>query len=369
MNTRSLIHGLTREELTAVVTELGEPGYRADQIWNWLYVKHAMDWSRLANVPTALREKLAENYSIQPVTLIAAEGEHGETEKLLVRLQDNHTVEEVLIPARHGARGQGRRFTACLSSQVGCRFGCAFCASGMNGLERNLASGEIVGQFLLGILHAGDDPLTHVVFMGVGEPLDNYDAVLKAIRILNDGQGPAIGARRITVSTSGVVPGIRRLAAEGLQVELSVSLHAAEDSLRSRLMPINRTYPLPQLLEACRQYAASTNRIITFEYALVDGVNDTARHTSLLVEQLRDVPCRVNLIPLSPVAEFHGKPAPPEATRYFLNELGRAGINVTVRDSKGSSIRAACGQLRAQHAGEEEERIGQDLQDGKGEGV
>jgi len=348
------VHGLTRDELAAACARLGEPSYRSDQVWNWLYVQHADDWARFTNIPASLRRGLAERYEIRPVTLLAAEGEHGQTQKLLAGLHDGRAVEEVLIPAAHGADKQGRRFTVCLSSQVGCRFRCAFCASGTRGLERNLEPGEMVGEFLLGLQQAGEHPLTHVVFMGIGEPLDNYDAVLKAIRILNDPGGIAIGARRITISTCGLVPGIERLAGEGLQVELSVSLHAGQESVRSRLMPVNRIHSLSRLLDACRQYTAATKRIITFEYALIDGVNDQAHQARDLVDRLRPIPCRVNLIPLSPVAEFHGRPSPPEAAARFLDTLNAAGIHATMRDSRGSAIRAACGQLRARHRGKGE---------------
>ncbi len=236
--TTSLIHGLIKNEIAAFCQEAGQPSYRADQIWNWLYVKNATDWAQMKNLPAALRTQLAERFSLDSATEARIEGESGGTRKILLGLRDGERVEEVLIPADN-------RRTVCISSQAGCRFHCSFCASGQSGFRRNLDAGEIVGQVLLAWRGFGDKP-THVVVMGVGEPFDNYDAVLKAVRIINDQEGLCLGARRITISTAGVIPGIERLAEEGLQVELSVSLHAPSDSLRSELMPINRQYPLPR---------------------------------------------------------------------------------------------------------------------------
>jgi 23S rRNA (adenine2503-C2)-methyltransferase len=228
---------------------------------------------------------------------------------------------------------------------VGCRFHCAFCASGQTGFARNLAAGEMVAQVLVAARALGDPP-THIVFMGIGEPLDNYDAVLKTVRIINNGDGLKIGARRITISTCGIVPGIRRLAGEGLQVELSVSLHAPVDKLRSRLMPVNRRYPLADLIPACKDYSAATKRIVTFEYVLIRELNDSPERAAELAELLAPLPCRVNLIPLSPVKEFEGDPPSTDAGRIFMDTLARAGINATLRNSRGCSIDAACGQLR-----------------------
>lgn len=332
------IHSLSKTELQEQCAGLGLPGYRFRQIWKWLYERGCADWGAMTDLPAALRRDLAQRFSLDSAVADAVEGDPGETRKMLVRLADGERVEEVLIPA------PGRR-TVCISSQAGCRFHCAFCASGQAGFRRNLHAGEIVGQVLLAG-RAWEAMPTHVVFMGIGEPLDNYDNVLKAIRTINDGDGLNIGARRITVSTCGVLPGIRRLAGEGLQVELSVSLHAPNDALRSRLMPVNRTYPLAELFQTCAEYAAATRRIITFEYTLIDGLNDTAACAGELVRALKPIPCRVNLIPLSPVEGFAGRMAPPVALDRFLDSLASAGINATLRASKGARIRAACGQLR-----------------------
>ena len=337
-STKTLIHGLTQAELVAACEAAGEKAFRAKQIWRWLYVQRATEWEALKNIPAALRSALSSKYSIVPGTRLAVEGAAGETRKILVGLGDGEAVEEVLIPA-------GDRRTVCVSSQVGCRFGCCFCATGQCGYKRNLEAGEMVGQLLLATSEYGARP-SNVVFMGMGEPFDNYDAVLKAVRIINDGEGLAIGARHITISTCGIVPGIERLAGEGIQIELSVSVHAADDALRSRLMPVNRKYPIEALVAACARYAERTNRIVTFEYTLVRDVNDSAVHARELATLMRRLPCRANLIPLSPVAGYAGAPPLPETTDAFMGILSKAGLNVTLRVSKGGGINAACGQLR-----------------------
>ena len=333
------VHDLLKRELVEFCTTAGQPKYRASQIWQWLYVQRVTGWSDMRNIPKSLRRELDGAFAIDPVRIQEATGDEGDVRKILVGLRDGERVEQVLIPAR-------RRNTVCVSSQVGCRFRCAFCASGQAGFSRNLAAGEIVAQVLAAARDLGDKP-THVVFMGIGEPFDNYDRVLKAVRIINDGDGLNIGARRITISTCGIVPGIERLAGEGLQVELSVSLHAPTNELRSRLMPVNGKYPLGDLIPACRDYAARTNRIVTFEYTLIGGINDSVAQARKLAELLAPLPCRVNLIPLSPVEEFEGDPPAPGAAQDFVGTLGEAGINATLRKSRGTPLSAACGQLRA----------------------
>jgi len=339
---KTLIHGLTQNELTDSCAQLDLPKYRAPQIWRWLYVQRVNDWDSMKNLPSALRAELAERFLLDSAVPLSKQGEPDDTCKILVGLHDEEQIEEVLISA------PGRR-TVCISTQVGCRFHCAFCASGQHGFRRNLDAGEMVGQVLLAA-HTFSDKLTNVVFMGMGEPLDNYDATLKAVRILNNKDGLNIGARRITISTCGVIPPIERLATEGLQVELSVSLHAPNDELRSQLMPVNRKYPLADLLKACKAYFAATKRIITFEYTLIQGVNDRPQHAKELAKLLSHLPSRVNLIPLSPVEEFAGQSSPQEAAEVFMNTLEQAGINATLRRSKGSSLKAACGQLRFQRS-------------------
>jgi 23S rRNA (adenine2503-C2)-methyltransferase len=336
-----LIHSLSQEEILAFCREAKQPSYRADQIWHWLYVQNVSDWAQMKNLPASLRSHLAERFALASVSEMATEGESQGTRKILAGLRDGERIEEVLIPADD-------RRTVCISSQVGCRFHCAFCASGQAGFRRNLEIGEIVGQVLLAWRGFGEKP-THVVVMGIGEPFDNYDAVLKAVRIVNDQEGLCIGARRITLSTAGVIPGISRLADEGLQVELSVSLHAPSDGLRSELMPINRKYPLPSLLKACEEYFKKTKRLITFEYTLIENVNDQPQHAKELARLLSPFPCRVNFILLSPVVEFAGAPSSDSVAERFIQALDKVGINATLRASRGTSVNAACGQLRSRH--------------------
>ena len=336
---KPLIHGFSRAQLQAFCGEWGQPAYRANQLWGWLYQRQARTWAEMTNLPAAFRQGLAERLDLDAVQpLNESRDDRTAAGKLLLKLRDGDGIETALIPAKD-------RRTVCVSSQVGCKFKCAFCASGQSGFKRNLDPGEIVGQ-VLAAARAFEEIPSHVVVMGIGEPFDNYDAVLMALRIVNDPEGLCIGARRITLSTCGVVPGIQRLAGEGLQFELSVSLHAPDDELRSRLMPVNRAYPLADLLAACKAYAEQTGRLITFEYTLIRDLNDTPEHARRLIERLRSIHARVNLIPLSPVQEFQGAAPLPQAVEAFVKVLERAHINVTLRASKGSGVNAACGQLR-----------------------
>ncbi len=343
MSTRPLIYDFPLMSIEAACRELGEPAYRARQLWAWLYRRGAADWDTMRNLPASLRQALADRYRLEAGTIVRAQAEAGpgSTTKWLVSLSDGERVETVLIPARG-------RTTLCVSSQVGCAYRCAFCASGQAGIRRDLSPGEIVGQVMLAARTLGAAP-SHLVLMGMGEPLANYEAVLQAIRTVNHPDGLGLGARRITLSTCGLVPGIRRLAGEGLQVELSVSLHAPDDALRSRLMPVNRVHPLADLIEACRAYGEQTGRLITFEYVLIRGVNDAPGQARGLARLLRPVRARVNLIPLSPVREFEGRPPEAPVVARFLDILAQAGLNATVRRSKGAGIQAACGQLRLDH--------------------
>ena len=332
------IHSLTKDEIAELCNGCGFPSYRASQIWHWLYVQKVSDWGAMKNVPMSVSQELAKHVSIDSCVPTESAGEEGSTRKLLVKLCDGECIEQVLISSYN-------RWTVCVSSQVGCKFKCSFCASGQAGFRRNLEAGEMVGQVLLAEQICGK-PVSNVVFMGIGEPLDNYDQVIKAIRILNDPDGLCIGARRITISTCGIVPGIRRFANENLQVELSVSLHATDDKLRSRLMPVNKRYPLRNLIEACQSYVEQTNRIITFEYVLINNVNDSRAQAEALVGILASLRCRVNLISLSTVPEYQGKPTSRQTAEMFIGILKKARINATIRTSKGGSMRAACGQLR-----------------------
>ena len=349
---KQLAHSLSRTEWEAVCAEWGTQKFRAAQIWQGLHCALAESWDEVKGLPAELRSKLDAAFALDALEVVETTG--GAVKKFLLKCRDGNCVESVLIPSN------GRN-TLCVSSQAGCAFGCVFCASGAKGLARDLETGEIVAQAVVAsrVLRGcfTEDktdrnvrsPLgrpENIVVMGMGEPFANYEAVFKALRILNDAEGLNIGARRITVSTCGVVPGIERMADEGLQIELSVSLHAPDDELRTRLMPVNKRWPLAALIPACRAYVEKTGRIITFEYTLVAGLNDSPRHARALVNLLRGMKCRVNLIPLSPVAEFAGEAPAERVCGAFLQTLERAGLNATLRRSRGGGADAACGQLR-----------------------
>ena len=335
---KTALQGLFPEELQGLCQDAGAAAFRGTQLWQWLQVRGATRWEQMGNLPRTLKDKLAETGTPEPVKILKESGEAGGTRKWLVGLDDGESVETVLIPARD-------RNTVCVSTQIGCKMGCVFCASAKCGFARGLSAGEIVAQVQLVAAVLGQRP-DNVVYMGMGEPFDNYDEVLKSVRILNHSEGLNIGARRITLSTSGVIPGIRRLAGEGIQVELSVSLHAPNSEMRRRLMPIENKYPLADLLRECANYTAQTKRHITFEYTLVKGVNDSPHDAEELAGQLRRFPCRVNLIPLSPVEEFAGEAPSREALEVFLRLLEKRGVEGTLRESKGKGVDAACGQLR-----------------------
>ena len=338
------------DEWKGLLQERGLRPFRAEQILHCLYRDYIDSWDLATTLPKDFRETLKTEFPIVvPQVLDRAKAADG-TEKLLLGLADGNSVETVVIPA------QGR-LTQCVSSQVGCAMGCAFCASGSRGLVRSLTAGEIVGEVMsVQFLFATEENrrqgsglcLTNLVVMGMGEPFANYDETMKALKILNAGKGPNLGARHITLSTCGIVPGFRRLAAEGLQFELSVSLHAPNDELRSMLMPVNRRWPIDELLETCREYTLSTGRVITFEYTLVKGVNDSRACAEELVRRLRKLPsCKVNLIPLSPVEHRPDFETPDEGTLMaFLDVLMKAHIQTMLRRSRGKDAAAACGQLR-----------------------
>jgi 23S rRNA (adenine2503-C2)-methyltransferase len=349
---------LNRDELAALLVGWGEPRYRADQVRDWLYAKLAADPAQMSNLPASLRARLAAETRVNPLERIYEQASRdGRTVKWLFRLADGQTVETVLMlyPEIEGERGERR--TVCISTQVGCAMGCVFCATGQAGLARNLTAGEIVAQVLAAARAVQDlsgfgrpdgptNRLTNVVLMGMGEPLANYDRTWQALRIITDREGFNLGARHITVSTVGLVPGIHRMAEEPLQVNLAVSLHAPNDALRSQLAPINHRYPITEVMAAVRQYVALTNRRVTFEYALMDGINDMPSLARELASLLRGLLCHVNLIPLNPVAESPYQPSSPERAAAFQSILQRAGIPATMRVRRGIDIDAGCGQLR-----------------------
>jgi 23S rRNA (adenine2503-C2)-methyltransferase len=334
------LRGLQLEELEALAERLGEPRYRGRQIARWLYVHGAETVAAMTDLPQPVRDRLAGCARIGPLTVRRTrEAPDGSATKHLVALEDGQMVECVRMRFDDGRR------SACISTQAGCGMGCAFCATGLGGFARNLSAGEILGQFLL-IRARERTRLSNVVFMGMGEPLANYDATVRAVRILGASYGMGVGMRHITVSTVGLVPQIRRLAGERLQMTLAVSLHAPTDALRDRLVPINRRYPLADLMAACREYGEATGRRLTFEYVLIDGANDGPHEARALVQLLRGLRCHVNLIPLNPVEGIpFARPAIPRV-RAFAAIVKNAGIPATVRIERGGEIQAACGQLR-----------------------
>jgi len=342
--------GLTREELAGLIQGMGQPAYRADQIWHWVYRDLAEDFDRMTNLPAALRESLAKQYSLAPGRLLQmVHSRDGETHKALLELRDGETVECVLMTYE-------RRRTACLSVQVGCPIGCAFCATGQAGFRRDLTAGEIVFQALhLARLAAreapaGERPLTNIVFMGMGEPLLNYDETMRSIQILTEGAGFGLGARRITLSTAGVAPGIRRLAGEPWQLGLAISLHAPEDALRDRLVPLNHRYPLAQLMAAVKDYVEITGRRVTFEYALIDQLNDEPAHAEGVARLLAGLLAHVNLIPVNPAQGSPYQPSPRTRVERFVATLEAQGIPCSVRLRRGIDIHAGCGQLRNRYS-------------------
>ncbi|MGD1995453.1 MAG: 23S rRNA (adenine(2503)-C(2))-methyltransferase RlmN [Anaerolineae bacterium] len=340
------LYDLSLPSLRSLLEKWGEPDYRARQLWEWLYVHLADSFGQMTNLPLSLRENLAAETSIGMPELVASQVSSDRlTRKDLLRLTDGETVEAVLMRYEH-------RRTACISTQVGCPVGCLFCATGQAGFHRNLAVGEIVAQVVhfARILQADGDRLTNVVLMGMGEPLLNYDASLAAIRRLVDPTGFRLGQRRITLSTVGIVPGIDRLAEEDLQITLAISLHAATDDLRDRLVPINRRYPLDELLAACRRYFARTHRRISFEWVLIAGVNDSARQAESLADRLSGLSAHVNLIPHNPTPAYHGRPPSDEAISAFTAVLDHRHTPYTIRLRRGIEIHAGCGQLRCRAA-------------------
>ena len=347
------IKSLLFDELQTKLQGLAQPSYRAKQIMDWLYEKRADGFEQMSDLPQALRAQLAENFRIDKLGVARVLGSRDTTLKFLFRLSDGNLIESVLIPASPALYGQkSDRRTACVSTQVGCAYGCKFCASGLDGFSRNLRANEIVDQ-IIAIESATGEKIDNVVFMGMGEPLANFDNVMRAIRILNAPWGLGIGARHITVSTSGLAPQIRRLADEPLQIRLAISLHGATDEVRNQIMPINRRYNLETLLSACDYYIARKKQRLTFEYILIAGVNDTDDQAHLLAAQTRRFAAKVNLIPYNTVQGLPWSRPSDHRQERFLSILQRHAIPATLRREKGGDIDAACGQLRFQTKREE----------------
>jgi|SRR5574344_363194 23S rRNA (adenine2503-C2)-methyltransferase len=326
------------DEWKPILTEKGLKAFRADQILQTLYRDYIEDWDLATTLPKDFRDALKAEFPITKYETLDVSKSADGTQKLLIGFEDGNSVETVLIPATD-------RFTQCISTQVGCGMGCAFCASGSRGVVRSLTADEIVAEYMAG-RKLGE--ITNIVVMGMGEPFANYDETLRALKLINAGKGPNLGARHITISTCGIVPGFKKLAAEGLQFELSVSLHAPNDELRSQLMPVNKTWPIDELLTACAEYTEATKRIITFEYTVIQGVNDSRACAEELARQVRRVPmAKVNLIPLSPVSHRPDFKTPDDKTMLmFLDVLMKNNVQTMLRRSRGKDADAACGQLR-----------------------
>ncbi|HKQ56955.1 MAG TPA: 23S rRNA (adenine(2503)-C(2))-methyltransferase RlmN [Candidatus Eisenbacteria bacterium] len=333
-------YGLSRADLAARLEGLGEPSYRADQIYSWVYRQHLRDASGMSDLPAKLRQGFADLCRLELPAVGSVLGTRdGMTQKFVLTLDDGARVESVSMRTE-------KRLTFCLSSQVGCALGCTFCATGLMGLQRNLTAAEIVAQVMaMGDYHRWKDDRFNLVFMGMGEPLANYAPMMEAIRILHDPMGLGLGARRITVSTSGVVPQIRRLAEEGLPVGLAVSLHATTDELRTRLVPINKRWPLAELIPAARDYGARTGRRVTLEYTVLAGVNDRDEDADRLGALARELPSKINLIAYNPVPGLEWKRPTAESLDAFAKRLWPIAPAVTVRHTQGGEIWAACGQL------------------------
>ena len=342
------LKSLLLSELQEQLRNLGEPSYRAGQILDWLYKKRVDTIDKMTNLPRSLRSRLAEKLPLGKIEIVRVLGARDTTRKFLFRLIDENLIESVLIPASPALYGgRADRRTICVSTQVGCAYGCKFCASGLEGFSRNLGANEIVDQ-LIAVERAAGEKIDNIVFMGMGEPLANLENVLRAIRIINAEWGVGIGARHITISTSGLAPQIRKLAEEPLQIRLAISLHGATDEVRNRIMPINRRYDIETLLSACDYYNAHKKQRLTFEYILIADVNDSDEQARLLSRHARRLSAKVNLIPYNNVSGLTWARPSEKRQEKFLSILRAQGNPATLRREKGHDIDAACGQLRLQ---------------------
>jgi 23S rRNA (adenine2503-C2)-methyltransferase len=356
------IKSQSREELAARFLEWGQPAYRVDQALQWLYAQRITSWAEMTNLPKALRDQLSGAYTLQALELVRKQGARDTTQKFLWRLNDQSMIESVLIPANPALYGErSDRHTLCVSTQVGCAYGCRFCASGLEGWKRNLRVEEIVEQVTAVERWHSQQPqeleqidgtrpaervVNNLVIMGMGEPLANYDNLLKALTILNAPWAGAIGARKITISTSGLVPQIRKLADEALQFRLAISLHGATDEVRNKIMPVNRKYPLEELTRACDYYQEKKGRMLTFEYILIADVNDSLDQIKPLAKLAHRLHAKVNLIPYNKVEDLPWERPREEVQERFLKALQNENVTATLRQEKGHDIDAACGQLR-----------------------
>ena len=341
---KPIIYDYTLEQLQEWMKENGEPAFRAEQLFDWIYVKRVTSFEDMTNLSKAMRDKLEENFQFIALQEITKFESKDGTVKFLFGLHDAHAIETVIMRHNYGN-------SVCVTTQVGCRIGCTFCASTLGGLKRNLTAGEIVAQVVTAqkMLDATGERVSSIVIMGSGEPFENYDATMTFLRNMIHEKGLHIGQRHITVSTSGIVPSMYKFADENTQINLALSIHAPNDKLRSKLMPVNRRFPFEDVIEACHYYIAKTGRRITFEYALIGGVNDQPEHAQELADVLKDMLCHVNLIPVNHVPERNYVRTPREDIFEFQRILERNKINATIRREQGHDIAAACGQLRAKH--------------------
>lgn len=351
-----LIYDLDLPALESILKQWNEPTYRAKQIWHGLYQQLYSSSEQFSNLPNSLRSKIAEQFTFTPFTVKTyLDSSDKSTRKTLFQLPDGNLIESVLMrygdPAdEHSAsseKGTKQRRTLCISTQAGCAMGCVFCATGQLGFKRNLSSGEIVAQvmYYAHMLKEQNEVVSNVVFMGMGEPFHNYDNVMSAIDRLNDADGYKFGARRLTISTVGLVPQIRRFADEQRQVNLAISLHAADDDERLAIMPVNKRYKINDVVEACKYYIDKTHRRVTFEWALINGVNDTPEVAQKLAARLKGLLCHVNAIPLNPTQGYQGEATSRQQAQVFKETLEQAGIPCTIRMRRGIDINAGCGQL------------------------
>ncbi|WP_079508387.1 23S rRNA (adenine(2503)-C(2))-methyltransferase RlmN [Mesobacillus jeotgali] len=342
------IYSLQLNELKDWLKEQGEKPFRAEQIYDWLYKKRAASFEDMSNLSKELRDKLEQHFVLTTLSTIVQQTSSDGTIKFLFELQDGVSIETVLMRHEYGN-------SVCVTTQVGCRIGCTFCASTLGGLKRNLEAGEIVAQVVKvqQALDETDERVSSIVIMGIGEPFDNYDSMLSFLKIMNHEKGMNIGARHITVSTSGIIPKIYQFADENMQINFAISLHAPNSELRSRLMPINRAYKLPDLMDAVRYYVNKTGRRISFEYGLFGGVNDQVEHAEELAQLVKGLKCHINLIPVNYVPERDYVRTPKSQIFKFERTLRDRGVNVTIRREQGHDIEAACGQLRAKERKEE----------------
>ena len=335
------LKSLTLTELTALLKEQGEPGFRAKQVYTWLH-KGVRSYGEMTNLPQGLRDRLEQQYPICPPKVVRKQvSKLDGTTKYLWELSDGNCVESVLMRYHHGN-------TVCISTEVGCLMGCAFCASTHGGLVRRLEPFEMLDQVLFSQIDSGL-PVSNIVLMGIGEPLDNFDHVMRFLELVNSPEGMNISMRHISLSTCGLVPKIDLLAEKKLQLTLSVSLHAPNDAVRNTIMPVNKAYPIEELIAACRRYYEATSRRISFEYAMIQGVNDTEEAAKELLRRMKGLPAHFNLIPLNYVEESPLKPSTRQAVARFQKLLEDGGITATVRRTLGSDIDASCGQLRRKH--------------------